>query len=1089
MTDYRELIGKLPRETREQLAESNPLSFSQQRLWFLDQMDPANAAYNIPAAVRLKGPLNLPALERSFNEIVRRHEVLRTSFPSFDGKPLQLIEPAHELRVNVIDLSSSPLEIREAEVGRLATEEISKPFDLTKLPLIRVLLLRLAPDDYIAVVTMHHIVSDGWSIGIFIKEMATFYNAFSRAEESSLPELPIQYADFAHWQKEWLAADEFDKQLDYWTRQIAGAPSLQLPADFQRPATQTFNGAEYNFELSRELSTGIKTLSHRNATTEVTVLLAAFIALLYRYTEERDIPVGLPVAGRNRVELEELVGFFVNTLIIRTKLSRQLTFNELINHVHQTALDAYAHQDLPFEKLVEHLQPERDLSSTPLFQVMFVPQNPSGEEVNLNGLTLTPHKLAARTAKFDLILCMGETNTGWAGAWEYNTDLFRPQTIERMATHFKTLLTQAIENPDRKMGSISILNETERRRLLVEVNETGRDYPRGLSLVDLFEAQVARSPEEFAIVSESERLTYAELNRRANRMARQLENLGVGPEIPVGICVERSPGMIVSLLAILKARGAYVPLDPSYPMKRLAFILEDSGAKVVLTESHLLGLFKDFEGSIVCAGNDQPIAQQREGNSHDRPGAGNLAYIIYTSGSTGLPKGVAIEHRNAVALIYWAAEYFKPGDFAGVLASTSLCFDLSVFEIFAPLSCGGAIVLARDLLQVPSLSIAPQITLINTVPSAMAELLRLGGLSQSVRVVNLAGEPLQWSLAGQIYQHAAVERVFNLYGPSEDTTYSTAALIAQDSGTVSIGRPITNTQVYLLDSQLDPVPMRATGELYIGGDGVTRGYIGRAAMTAERFIADPFSTRSGARLYRTGDLARYRDNGEIEFLGRKDNQVKIRGYRIEPGETETILSTHPAVRDGVVCARDDTGHDKRLVAYIVFEPNQTASVTELRNFLKSKLPDYLVPSAFVFLSALPLLPNGKIDRRSLPDPDNDRPALEKAYVPPRTAIEEQLAQIWSRMLKIEKVGIHDNFFELGGHSLLATQVLSQVREEFMVELGPRRLFEAPTIEGLAVTITQLQASQHDAAEMNELLSRIEDLTEEEAQAMVQAARV
>lgn len=1087
MTDYRKLIGELSRETRERLADSNPLSFSQQRLWFLDQLDPENTAYNIPAAVRLQGALNLPALERSFHEIVRRHEVLRTTFPSFDGRPLQLIEPAFELPVKMIDLRGSPFEAREAEATRLALEEIQKPFDLTRLPLIRVLLLRLAEDNHIAVVTLHHIVSDGWSIAIFIKEMASLYNSFSRGEESSLPELPIQYADFAHWQREWLSGAEFDRQLDYWKKQVTGAaPRLQLPTDFARPVSQTFNGAEYPFQLSMELSAAIKSLSRRKQTTEVTLLLAAFISLLHRYTEERNFAVGLPVAGRNREELEHLIGFFVNTLILRTDLSPEVTFSELVDRVHETALDAYAHQDLPFEKLVEHLQPERDLGSTPLFQVMFVPQNSASEAVNLNGLTFSPHKLDNRTAKFDLILCMGETNRGWSGALEYNTDLFSPRTIERMATHFQTLLKSAVENPERQVIKLTMLEASERQRLLSELNDTAKDYPQGLSLTDLFEAQVKRTPEAPAVIGEAERMTYAELNLRANRLARHLTSLGVRRETPVGICMERSPELIVSLLAVLKAGGLYVPLDPAYPMPRLTFILEDSSARVLLTEPHLRGRFGNWKGTVECAAADQAIAHQREDNLEERADARDLAYVIYTSGSTGQPKGVAIEHRSAVTLVNWATEYFKPGDFAGVLASTSICFDLSVFEIFVPLSCGGAIVLARDLLHLPSLSSADQITLINTVPSAMAELLPLRGLP-SVRVVNLAGEPLRASLVQQVYQHQTVERVFNLYGPSEDTTYSTAALIAKDTGAApSIGRPIANTQIYLLDSQLEPVPKSATGELYIGGDGLARGYMGRPAMTAERFVPDPFSNKPGARLYRTGDLARCRDDGEIDFLGRKDNQVKIRGYRIELGEIEAALSAHPAIRDLVVCTHEGAGDNKRLVAYIVFEPNQSASVTELRGFLQSRLPEPWVPSVFVPLPELPLLPNGKIDRRSLPEPGTDRPVLERSYVAPRTAVEEQLAEIWARMLKIDKVGIDDNFFELGGHSLLATQLISQVRKAFMIELSPRRLFEEPTIERLAILITQLQASQQDADEINEWLNRLENLTEAEARALLEA---
>ena len=1096
MKDYRTLIGELPREARERLADSNPLSFSQQRLWFLDQMDPENAAYNIPAPVRLEGPLNLQALERSFNEIIRRHEVLRTTFPSFDGRPLQLIEPAYELPLNIIDLTDTPLEAREGEATRFAIEEISKPFDLTQLPLIRVLLLRLADDDHIAVVTMHHSVSDGWSVGIFIKEMASLYNRFSRGEESSLPELPIQYADFSHWQRDWLASEDFDEQLDYWKKQVAGAaPVLELPTDFARPVVQTFNGAEYNFALSTELSAAVKSLSRRKQTTEITVLMTAFIALLHRYTEQRNIVIGLPVAGRSRVELEHLIGFFVNTLIIRSDLSPEVTFGELIDRIHETALDAYAHQDLPFEKLVEHLQPERNLGTTPLFQVMFVPQNSSSEAVNLNGLKLSPHKINNRTAKFDLILCVGETDRGWSAALEYNTDLFRPQTMERMARHFQTLLTRAIENPDQSMMSLSMLDEDERRQLLIDFNQTSTDYQSGDTLNDLVNTQAATTPERIALVSDSESLTYRALNRRANQLARHLRKLGVGPETVVGICIERSVEMVVGLLGILKSGGAYLPLDPEYPQERRAFMLQDAGANVVLTQERLRSVLPESGATVLALDADwADISSESEDDPNYEVTPENLAYVIYTSGSTGKPKGTMLSHRGICNRLLWMRELHQLNELDRVLQKTPYSFDVSVWEFFWPLITGATLVMARpgghrDSAYLVDVIDQQKITVCHFVPSMLRVFLEEKDVEQcrSLRHVFCSGEALPADLAARFFSRLNA-RLHNLYGPTEasvEVTYWECRR-SFDGRSVPIGKPIGNTQMHVLSRDIQPAPIGLPGELHIGGVGLARGYLNRPGLTAEKFIPDPFSGKPGARLYRTGDLSRWLSEGDIEYLGRIDNQVKIRGYRIELGEIEAVLSTHPAVREVVVCAHDASSENKILVAYIVYETDQSASVTELRTFLQSRLPELLVPSVFVPLPELPLLPNGKMNRGALPKPGTERPELEKAYVAPRTAVEEQLAQIWARMLKIDQVGINDNFFELGGHSLLATQVISQVREAFMVELSPRRLFEEPTIERLAVLITQLQASQQDADEINEWLNHIENLTEAEARALLEA---
>jgi amino acid adenylation domain-containing protein len=1039
------LIVPVPR------AQAIPLSFAQARLWFLNQLEGESATYNMPAALRIMGALQVAALEMAVQEIVRRHEVLRTTFEIVNGSPVQVIDPTLIVALPVVDLQSLSEIEQSAEVRRLTTEEAQCPFNLAKGTLPRVTLLRLGEEEYVLLVTMHHIVSDGWSIGIFIRELSTLYEAFSTGAPSPLPELPIQYADFAHWQRQWLSGDVLETQLNYWQQQLASAPPvLELPTDQPRSPVQTFRGSTEDFQINRNLTKKLNTLSQESGTTLFMTLLAAFVTLLSHYSGQEDIVVGSAIANRNHSEIESLIGFFVNTLVLRTDLKGNPSFSELLQRVRQVALDAYAHQDVPFEQLVEALQPERSLSHSPLFQVMFILQNAPMGKLELPSLTLTPLEIESVTAKFDLTLSMTETEQGLMGVLEYNSDLFDGDMIARIAGHFQTLLAAIVANPQQRVSELPLLTAAQRHQLLVEWNDTQTEYCQNQCIHQLFEAQVQRTPEAVAVVFDMQQLTYRELNARANQLAHHLQVLGVEPEVLVGICVERSIEMVVGLLGILKAGGAYVPLDPAYPKERLAYMLSDAQVPVLLTLRKLVARLPEHRAHLVCLDTDWGlISRKTEQNPLSGAKPTSLAYALYTSGSTGRPKGVAIEHHSPVALLNWTREVFTTEQLAGVLASTSICFDLSVFELFAPLSWGGKVILVENALYLPTLPAALNVTLINTVPSAIAELLKVDGVPASVHTVNLAGEPLQNSLVQRLYQQDTIQQVFNLYGPSEDTTYSTFALMNKgDRESPTIGRPIANTQIYILDNHLQPVPIGVPGELHIGGAGLARGYLNRPDLTREKFIPNPFSDEPQARLYKTGDLARYLPDGNIQFLVRRDHQVKIRGFRIEIGEIEAVLSQHPDVREAVVIARDDQPGNKRLVAYVV--PNQElgATASELRRLLKEKLPDYMVPSAFVILKEMPLTPNGKVDRRGLPAPDSSQRSLETSFVPPRTPTEALLAAIWSDILGLE-VGIHDNFFEVGGHSLQATQVISRLREAFCVELPLRRLFESPTIAELS----------------------------------------
>src|SRR5579885_1001744 len=1092
--ERRELLEKLLKQQGKQF-NTFPVSFAQQRMWVLEQIAPETAAYIIPVGLRLHGPLHRLALERALSEIVARHEALRTVFPAVGGRPVQVVQPPSALSLSPHDLSHLSQAEREAQVVQLVEDAIHQPFDLATGPLWRGSLLRLATHEHVLLLSIHHIVFDGWSLGLLLHELAQLYDAFVLGQPSPLPALSVQYADYSQWQREWLQGPLMQEHQAFWREQLQGPlPTLDLPTDHPRPPVQTLRGAEYPFRVPQATASALKILSVQEGATLFMTLLAGFSILLWRYSGQSALLIGTPVANRTRAEVEELIGCFINTLVLRADLSQNPSLRQVLRRVQQVALHAYAHQDLPFEQIVEELHLQRDLSRSPLFQVMFALQNAPQPPVQFRDVTVSLLPTPMQSAKFDLSLFLWETEDGLGGCFEYNTDLFEESTIVRMSEHLQAVLHALAQVPDQRLSELTVLTAQEQALILRQWNDTGSVLPTAQCVHQLIEAQVARTPDAVAVLLEEEQLTYRQLNERANQVAHYLHRLEVGPEVVVGVCMSRSLEMIIGLLGILKAGGAYLPLDPAYTQERLAFMLQDTQASLVLTDPTVREKVPPTQAMVICVGEEAAtIAAEPVDTVASAVHAAHLAYIIYTSGSTGKPKGVMIEHRNAVAFLDWAQASFSPQELAGTLMATSICFDLSVFELFAPLSCGGTVIVAENALHLPTLPMAQRVTLINTVPSVMTELLRAGTLPPSVEVVNLAGEALPRSLVQQLYQQPSVKKVYNLYGPSEDTTYSTWALVERErQGNPPIGRPISNSQTYILDQHLQPVPIGVAGELYVGGAGLARGYLNRPGLTAEKFLGDPFSTVPGARLYRTGDLARYLHEGTIDYLGRADHQVKIRGFRIELGEIEAVLSQLPGIQEVVVQACEDGMGGKRLVAYVVAAEEVQSQVW--REYLRGRLPEYMIPTVLMRLDALPLTANGKVDRRALPAPEQAR--SQAKYVAARTELEEQVARIWAQVLGLPRVGVLDNFFELGGHSLTAIQMTSRTQQALGVRVPLRSLFEDPTIAGLAQTVQHLltqedqvdcsliQTSTRGEQNLENLLTYLEDLSEDEVQTLL-----
>jgi len=1065
-------VRQFPMHRRER-SEQVPLSFAQQRLWFLEQFAPGSAVYNITIPLRIHGLLQREALERSLQDIVWRHEVLRTTFADVGGQAVQVIADSYEWSMPLIDLTLLPVEEREVQLERVVAQEAQRSFDLQQGPLFAGSLVRLDEEEHVLILNMHHIVSDGWSMDVLMNELEALYPAHLSGDSAALPELPLQYADFTVWQREWMQGDVLAEQLAYWKQQLAGHTVLQLPTDRPKPPVATYRGALVTRTLPAQTVQGLKAVSQREGTTLFMTLLAAYKTLLFRYSGQADISVGTPIAGRNRSEIEGLIGFFVNTLVLRDVLNGTGTFRELLHEVRDTALAAYSHQDLPFEKLVEELQPNRDLSQSPLFQVFFALQKIAEQSLNLPGLTVQSMDVDNGTAMFDLTLTMLEDADGLTAMLEYNVDLFEPDTIHRLMDHFQALLEGIIADAEQPLTMLPMLTEAERVQLVSEWNDTARPVPTDKAVYHLFEEQVTRTPESIALICGTERLTYRTLNERANQVAHYLRRLGVGPEVLVGLAMERSSDLIIALLGIWKAGGAYVPLDLAYPHERISFMLEDTGLSVVVTQSALAEQLPIQGAQVVCLDRDRSlIAEESVENPQVEVRPEHLAYVIYTSGSTGQPKGVQIEHKSLVNHNLAVIEQFELVPEDRVLAFATISFDTSGEEIYPTLLSGATLVLTTE--RVPTfghfaqLIESEQVSVLNLPPAYWSEWCHEMKAKQqtvpsSVRLMVVGGEKVAYELYKNWRELAGDRIVFmNAYGLTETTITSTFYKVPAGElahAELPIGKPLANTQLYILDANRNPVPVGVPGELYFGGDCLARGYLNRADLTAEKFVENPFATEPGARMYATGDVARYLPDGHVVYLGRQDNQVKIRGYRVELGEIEDVLTQHPQVRQAVVTLYENVSGVQHIAAYVL--PLEAGSLTapSLRTYVKERLPEYMVPTAVLLLEAFPLTPNGKVDRKALPTPESTDQSSAASYVAPRNQTEEMIAAVLASVLGLERVGIYDNFFEIGGHSLLATQVISRVRDLFGVELPLRVFFEQATVAefGQRVQAAHLEA--------------------------------
>lgn len=1049
------------RSVQGQGTHAVPLSLEQQRLWFLSRLQAGSAIHSLAHAIELRGQLNRDVIRRVLETIVQRHQVLRTTVGWLDEQPLPQINPP-KLAFVEIDLRFLPEALRAAECQQQIAQIVKYRFDLQQGDLLRTTLIWLTSETAILLITNHQLVADDHSIAtVFWPEFGQLYEAFRQNFPNPLPQLSMQFSDFAIWQKAWLESAKGQTQLAYWHHQLSGSlPVLDLPTDRPRPAIQSFQSARAPFTLSADLTKALQALSHAAHVTLEVTLLAAFKTLLHRYSQQTDVLIGQAVTHRPPLELRQLIGCWRNFVVLRTDLAGGLTFRGLLDRLPAVMLAAQAHQEVPLAKILTELQ-ARNLSHHPLFQVIFAYQETSALPLASSTLTGQPLTIATGYSEFDLALVISAPASPLpasqlSGYFEYSTDLFEGATIERTIGHFQTLLQGMVADPDQRLADLPLLTAQEYQQL-ANWNQTALAYPP-LAIHQLFEAQVKKTPNAIAIVSENDTLTYQQLNQQANQLAHYLQHLGIQAGDLVGICLERSLPLLVGLLGILKAGAAYVPLDPNYPAERLAMIVADAQTPILLSQRSLLSRLPPSSAQVVLIEADA-IQQASDTNCQGGVRPTHPAYVLYTSGSTGRPKGVVIAHASAVSFITWAQTVFSADQLAGVLAATSICFDLSIFELFLPISLGGRVILAENALQLPSLPAAQQVTLINTVPSAIAELLRQRGLPTSARTINLAGEPLSNQLVQALYQQPSIAQVYNLYGPSEATTYATFDLMLKGAtAEPSIGKPLSNTQVYILDANQQPVPIGVPGELHIGGAGLAQGYLNRPDLTAEKFMPwpaaltplRPQAASAALRLYKTGDLARFQPDGKIDFLGRLDFQVKIRGFRVELGEVESLLRQHKAVKAAVVMARADLPDEQRLVAYVVGQTPLT--VDDLRHYLKQTLPAYMMPAAFVVLDALPLTPNGKVDRKALPTPQWS--TSEPTFVAPANAIEHQLAEIWQAVLGLPLISVTANFFDLGGHSLLIMRLFAQIEQTLGQQLPLTILFQAPTIRQLAALLQQ-----------------------------------
>ncbi|MEJ8545836.1 amino acid adenylation domain-containing protein [Brevibacillus borstelensis] len=1039
----------LPLTSREQ---DIFLSYAQQRLWFIQQIDLNSSTYHMPFIWQLDGSLNVTALEKSISVIIQRHEALRTKFAEVDGEPVQVIVPMSSYALSVRSVEALSLDEKEEKARQWIQEEIMAPFDLTEAPLFRALLIRLDEQRHWLAFNLHHIIFDGWSMGIFSRELTSLYKAYSSDAIPTLSPPPIQYADFAVWQREWLRGEQLEKQLAYWKNQLKDVPVLVLPTDRARPAVQTYRGRQEGFCLSEKLSKELKAFSHQAGTTLFMTMLAAYQLLLSRYAQQDDIAVGTPIANRNREEIENVIGFFVNTLVLRTKITPTSSFYELLQQVKQMTVEAYEHQDIPFEKLVAEVKPTRDTSYSPLFQVFFALQNAPEGSIELEELTISSIDVEVEAAKFDLTLSVWEENERIAGYWEYNTDLFEKATIQRMIRSFTALLEKILAHPEAPLSSMSLLSEDE-QQMLVRWNQTERAYPLAKCVHEWVEEQALHIPQAVAVVDGSRALTYGELNRRANQLAHLLYERGLGSGQMVGVYLERSLELIICQLAVFKAGGVYLPLDPSYPSERIKWILQDAALSFLLTKEDMAAAFSDEDSArsvrfIWIDREDKLLAQQPSTNLPVKVDAEQVTYVIYTSGSTGKPKGVLVPHKGLVNLVSWYHERYQvtPEDRGGQVARMG--FDASMLEIWPILAGGAALYLleTETLLSPDALQqwiVEQEITLIHLPPViAEEQIQRAWPDDVKLRVLLTGSDRLQICPAKPL-PFAYV----NHYGPTECSVICTSAEVpVQGEGAPAIGRPLSNTQVYVLDAHLQPVPVGVVGEIHVSGVGIAKGYLNLPKLTAEKFIDHPFLP--GQKLYKTGDLVRFRADGILEYAGRADDQVKLRGFRIELGEIESVLAQHPTVLAAVAVVREDEPGHKRLVAYVIPVWNEAIQVGEIRTYMQQRVPDYMIPSAFVVMQAFPLTSNEKIDRKALPAPSGDF-QREKAYVAPRTELERTLAEIWQEVLQLPTVGVYDNFFELGGHSLLATQVVSRIRKKASVDVAINTMFSSPTIAALA----------------------------------------